>query len=186
MSVESDKLPPVPQHDPPISKGGPFERFTSSWMRWFLQVKAKVDVINESVTNLSQLVSGGFAVKDEDGTWESRTITGAPNQIEVTDGDGIAGNPTIRISESYAGQGSISTVGTITSGTWNGTTIAVAHGGTGATTPDTARNNLGAAAKMQVTGTTAIGGTADALPAQPVGYVEVDIGGVTKRIPYYD
>ena len=37
----------------------------------------------------------------------------------------------------------IATVGTITSGTWSGTAIAVANGGTGATTAVTARTNLG-------------------------------------------
>jgi hypothetical protein len=37
----------------------------------------------------------------------------------------------------------ITTVGTITSGTWNGTTIAIANGGTGATTAGGARTNLG-------------------------------------------
>ena len=37
------------------------------------------------------------------------------------------------ISSSYAGQSSIDTVGTITTGTWNGNTIAVGYGGTGAT-----------------------------------------------------
>ena len=37
----------------------------------------------------------------------------------------------------------IATVGTITSGVWNGTTIAVANGGTGATTAVGARTNLG-------------------------------------------
>ena len=35
---------------------------------------------------------------------------------------------------------------TIASGTWNGTTIAIAYGGTGATTASSARTNLGAAA----------------------------------------
>lgn len=39
----------------------------------------------------------------------------------------------------------IATVGTITSGTWNGTTIAVANGGTGATNASGARTNLGLA-----------------------------------------
>lgn len=39
----------------------------------------------------------------------------------------------IDIAASYAGQSSIVTVGTITTGTWNGTTIDVAHGGTGVT-----------------------------------------------------
>jgi phage-related tail fiber protein len=40
----------------------------------------------------------------------------------------------IDISASYVGQATITTLGTITTGTWNGTTVAVANGGTGATT----------------------------------------------------
>lgn len=39
----------------------------------------------------------------------------------------------IRISATYPGQTSIVTVGTITTGTWNANTIAVAYGGTGVT-----------------------------------------------------
>jgi len=40
----------------------------------------------------------------------------------------------IDISTAYVGQTSITTLGTIATGTWNGATIAVAYGGTGATT----------------------------------------------------
>lgn len=39
----------------------------------------------------------------------------------------------VRISATYAGQTSITTLGTIGTGTWNGSTIGVAYGGTGAT-----------------------------------------------------
>jgi hypothetical protein len=46
------------------------------------------------------------------------------------------------ISTSYSGQASITTLGTITSGTWNGSTIALSNGGTGATTATTARGNI--------------------------------------------
>lgn len=52
----------------------------------------------------------------------------------------------IDISANYAGQSSITTVGTITSGTWNGTATAIANGGTGATTAASARAALGATA----------------------------------------
>lgn len=52
----------------------------------------------------------------------------------------------IDIASTYAGQSSITTLGTITSGTWNGTDIAVTDGGTGASTAADARTNLAATA----------------------------------------
>jgi hypothetical protein len=45
----------------------------------------------------------------------------------------------------YSGDDSITTVGTISAGTWNGTDIAVADGGTGASDAGAARTNLGLA-----------------------------------------
>jgi hypothetical protein len=44
-----------------------------------------------------------------------------------------------------AGSTSVTTLGTIATGVWNGTTIAIANGGTGGTTAATARTNLGLA-----------------------------------------
>lgn len=54
----------------------------------------------------------------------------------------------IDISASYVGQASITTLGTITTGTWNGTDIAIADGGTGAGTASGARTNLAAAGTL--------------------------------------
>lgn len=51
----------------------------------------------------------------------------------------------------WAGSSNITTVGTITSGTWNGSAISVARGGTGATTAAAARANLGAVTKYVTT-----------------------------------
>ena len=58
---------------------------------------------------------------------------------QITAGNGLKqdGN-TLSIDPAYTGGSSISTVGTITSGTWKGTTVAIAHGGTGATTAESA------------------------------------------------
>jgi hypothetical protein len=44
----------------------------------------------------------------------------------------------------WAGSSNITTLGTITSGTWQGTAVGLAYGGTGATTASGARTNLGA------------------------------------------
>ena len=49
----------------------------------------------------------------------------------------------IDISANYVGQSSITTLGTITTGIWNGTDVAVADGGTGSGTAAGARTNLG-------------------------------------------
>jgi hypothetical protein len=68
------------------------------------------------------------------------------NTINVGAGTGITVNAdTVQISATYAGQSSITTLGTVTTGTWNATAIAVAYGGTGATDAATARTNLGLA-----------------------------------------
>lgn len=66
--------------------------------------------------------------------------------ITVTHTPGESSSAEVAISSTYAGQNTITTLGTITTGTWNGTAIAVANGGTGATTAAAARVNLGASA----------------------------------------
>lgn len=69
-------------------------------------------------------------------TWQTPTtgtvtsVSGTTNRITSTGG----ATPVIDISASYVGQSSITTLGTITTGVWTGTTIAIANGGTGATT----------------------------------------------------
>ena len=49
----------------------------------------------------------------------------------------------IDIATNYVGQTSITTLGTIATGTWEATDVAVAHGGTGASTAAGAKTNLG-------------------------------------------
>ena len=84
------------------------------------------------------LSSTGIAVRTATDTWAQRSVAGVSNRTTVTNGDGVSGNPTVDISSSYVGQTSITTLGTVTTGTWQGTTIAVANGGTGQTTASAA------------------------------------------------
>ena len=60
-------------------------------------------------------------------TGSTLNVGGTANRISV-------GADTIDIDASYAGQTSITTLGTISSGTWNGTAIAATSGGTGLST----------------------------------------------------
>ena len=62
---------------------------------------------------------------------DTLTISGTTNVIETT--VGATDTVTIDISDSYVGQTSITTLGTVSTGTWEGTTIAVDQGGTGQT-----------------------------------------------------
>jgi len=47
---------------------------------------------------LEGLGSTGIAVRTAADTWAQRTVTGTANQITVTDGDGVAGNPTLALA----------------------------------------------------------------------------------------
>lgn len=73
------------------------------------------------------------------------TKTGSTINVVGTSNRITANADSIDIASTYVGQSSITTLGTITTGTWNGTAIAVANGGTGATDAPTARTNLGLA-----------------------------------------
>lgn len=71
-------------------------------------------------------------------------LTKSGNTLDVVGtADRITVNAdSVDISSTYAGQSTITTLGTITTGVWNGTDIAVADGGTGSGTADGARTNL--------------------------------------------
>lgn len=93
----------------------------------------------------------------------------------------------LRISTTYAGQTSITTLGTIATGEWAATDVAVLHGGTGASDAAGARLNLSAAvlgANNDITSMSAITG-AIATPT----YIQFDtnptVTDATGRL-YYD
>lgn len=77
--------------------------------------------------------TNGLITQTAANTYTGRTLTGTTNRITVTNGDGVSGNPTIDIAATYVGQTSLTTLGTITIGTWNGTGVTVPFGGTGLT-----------------------------------------------------
>jgi hypothetical protein len=109
MSVQTDKLPPVPQLVAPLTSQIPGKwelkdlRFESSWLQWFIQLRAKVDVINESLVSFGRLGSGvGLIVQTGAGTFLARSILGTSGRVSVTNGSGESGNITINIDSNVA------------------------------------------------------------------------------------
>jgi len=100
-------------------------------------------VLANDLAALEGLGSTGFAVRTGGDTWTQRTITGTASRISVSNGSGVAGNPSIDIDAAYVGQTSITTLGTISTGTWSATTIATNRGGTGLTSIGSASQVLG-------------------------------------------
>jgi hypothetical protein len=99
--------------------------------QWQCQALLGADVVGTNSLTFAQFGAG--SAYSADGT--TLTLTGS----------------TFSINLSYVGQTSITTLGTIATGTWAGTTVAVLHGGTGATTASGARTNLGAVGKYSAT-----------------------------------
>jgi len=96
---------------------------------------------------------GGITLKgttDHTITWTNSTDSwDFSEHVNAASGKEFKINGTSVLSSSTLGSGvtgsSLTSVGTIATGTWNGTDIGVAHGGTGASTASGARTNLGLA-----------------------------------------
>lgn len=67
---------------------------------------------NAQLTALAALATNGIIVRTAANTFASRTITGTSGQIDVANGDGVSGNPTLSLPDSG-----------ITAGTYNGITF---------------------------------------------------------------
>ena len=74
-------------------------------------------IFNDTTKTITVSATGGVT-----------SVSGTTGQITVTNG---TTTPVISISSTYAGQNTISTLGLITTGTWNGSIISGAYGGTG-------------------------------------------------------
>ncbi|MFZ9315653.1 MAG: hypothetical protein ACO24P_02090 [Candidatus Nanopelagicaceae bacterium] len=135
------------------------EGTTNADSGWVLTNNA---VVNLGLTGLAfaqfsgagQIIAGSGLTK----TGNTIDVGGTANRITVN-------ADSVDISANYLGQTSITTLGTVTSGTWNATTLGVAYGGTGLTS----------AAK----GSVLVANTANTFSA-------LDGGGSTDKVLFYN
>ena len=138
-------------------------------------------ITGSSLTSIGTLTSGSVPYSLLSGTvptWNQNTTGNAATAT-------TAGNITATSNTSLTSLSNLNTVGTIISGTWSGTEIAIAKGGTGATTQAAARTNLGLAIGTDVLayrtfGTAANSSTTDFVAAN------ASITGATKTKLTYD
>jgi hypothetical protein len=108
-------------------------------------------VSNSSGAGVSLTGGTGVVAQTGTGTYAARTVTGTANEITATNGDGVAGNPTLSLPAALTFTGKTITGGTFSAPTISGgsvtgiTDMTVADGGTGASTAAGARTNLGVA-----------------------------------------
>lgn len=109
---------------------------THSDSGWVVSTNGTI-TIGSSAINFSQFSGAGQITAGDGLTKSGNTLNvgGTTNRISVS-------ADAVDISSNYVGQSSITTLGTITTGVWNGTDVAVADGGTGASTAASARTNL--------------------------------------------
>jgi len=92
------------------------------------------DAINwTQFSGTGSFISGDGLVKDGN----TINVVGTANRITVT-------ADAVDIAATYVGQSTITTLGTITTGTWSATDVGIAHGGTNASSEADARTNLAA------------------------------------------
>jgi hypothetical protein len=78
----------------------------------------------------TDIVNTGWSIITT-GSGTVSSVTGTANRISI---GGTASVPIVDIAATYIGQTSLTTLGTVTTGTWNGTAVGAVYGGTGQTT----------------------------------------------------
>lgn len=105
---------------------------------WVLTTDGTISLGSTSLTFV-QFSSAGQSIAGNGLTKTGNTIDVVGTEDRIT-----ANADSIDIASTYVGQTSITTLGTVVTGTWTATDVGIEHGGTNASTASDARTNLAA------------------------------------------
>lgn len=130
----------------------------------------------DDLAGLEALSGTGMVVRTAANTYTNRTLTGTANEITVTNGDGVSGNPIVSLPSNITLTGKTLTGGAFTGGTWDngviGGSTAAAITGTTIVSTDTTD------ASSSITGALKTAGGLGVAKSAWIGTI-VNIGGST-------
>lgn len=98
-----------------------------------LAIGVNVQPYDATLSALAAFNTNGLLVQTSADNFAGRTITGTANQVSVSNGDGVAGNPTLSLPQDIATTSSV-TFGNITASASSGDALTVTGTGTNGTT----------------------------------------------------
>lgn len=132
FGVDYSKLTPGPISDPATAFVA-IEDKTAGIYREVSLASLLTSGVDTDLQAIAALTGAGILVRTADNTWSLRTVTGTANEITVTNGDGVLGNPTLSLPSALTFTGKTVTGGsytgaTITNSTYNGNTWTAGTG----------------------------------------------------------
>lgn len=114
FGVDYSKMTPGPVSDPATAYVA-IEDKTAGVYREVSLSSLLTSGLDADLQAIAALTGAGVLVRTADDTWTLRAVTGTANEITVTNGDGVSGNPTVSLPASLTFTGK-----TVTGGTYSG------------------------------------------------------------------